>query len=109
VASAELQNIKLPSQAAILTGGVIYEPDAPAGQYPESDWIPAAKASVLTLDDAMTKHIRYALQLCNGKISGPGGAGELLGINPNTLRKRMDKLKITYGRAKASGGSITDT
>ena len=31
-----------------------------------------------------------------GKIHGSGGAAELLGINPNTLRNRMNKLGINY-------------
>jgi len=30
--------------------------------------------------------------MTGGKIHGPGGAGELLGMNPNTLRYRMRKL-----------------
>jgi transcriptional regulator with GAF, ATPase, and Fis domain len=43
------------------------------------------------------QHIRRALKLANGKIHGSGGAGELLGINPNTLRSRMRKLGIPFG------------
>ncbi len=38
------------------------------------------------------------LEIANGKISGPGGTAELLGINPSTLRKKMDKLGITFRR-----------
>ena len=34
--------------------------------------------------------------LAGGKIHGQGGAGELLGINPNTLRYRMRKLGIPF-------------
>jgi len=55
-------------------------------------------AAFSTLDQAMSEHIIEALKLCWGKIHGQGGAGELLGMNPNTLRKRMDKLGIPYGR-----------
>ncbi|MCD4683883.1 MAG: hypothetical protein K8R86_11420 [Bacteroidales bacterium] len=29
-------------------------------------------------------------------MHGPGGAAELLGINPSTLRNRMNKLGINY-------------
>jgi transcriptional regulator with GAF, ATPase, and Fis domain len=57
-------------------------------------------ASFSTLDQAISEHITEALKLCGGKIHGRGGAGELLGVNPNTLRKRMDKLGISYGRKK---------
>lgn len=50
------------------------------------------------LDEAMAAHIRDVLKFANGKIHGPGGAAELLGINPNTLRWRLDKLGIAYRR-----------
>ncbi len=51
-----------------------------------------------TLDAVCTNHIRRALGRSKGKISGPGGAAELLGLHPNTLRQRMDKLGIEYKR-----------
>ena len=54
----------------------------------------------INLDEAMSLHISKVLKLTQGKIHGPGGAAELLGINPNTLRGRMGKLGITYGRKK---------
>lgn len=43
-------------------------------------------------------HIRRALTSAKGKINGPGGAAQLLNIHPNTLRKRMDRLGIRYGK-----------
>jgi len=46
------------------------------------------------LDEAIAGHIMRALRLTKGKISGPGGAAELLRINPSTLRARIRKLKI---------------
>ena len=48
------------------------------------------------LDSVVTKHIRQVLTKANGKIHGPGGAAELLGINASTLRNRMNKLGINY-------------
>ena len=47
----------------------------------------------------MAQHIRRALDLSEGKVHGPGGAGELLKVNPNTLRYKMRKLGIPHGRA----------
>ena len=37
---------------------------------------------------------------CNMSHSGPypGGAAEILGIHPSTLRSRMRKLGVPYGR-----------
>jgi DNA-binding NtrC family response regulator len=52
----------------------------------------------LNLDEAMAVHMRAVLNLAKGKIHGPGGAAELLGMNPNTLRWRLDKLGICYRR-----------
>ena len=55
----------------------------------------------LQLDAVVARHIRHVLGLSGGKIHGPGGAGELLGMNPNTLRARMRKLGIPF-RSHAS-------
>lgn len=62
---------------------------------------PAAQEDVpSSLDDAVARQIRRVLSLTKGKINGPGGAAEVLAINPNTLRNRMRKLRIPFGRAK---------
>jgi len=50
------------------------------------------------LNCLISKHIRGVLLKTEGRINGPGGAAELLEINPNTLRNKMDKLNIEYGR-----------
>ena len=52
----------------------------------------------LNLDEANAVHITEVLSLAKGKIDGPGGAAEMLGINPSTLRSRLDKLGISYRR-----------
>lgn len=54
--------------------------------------------SISSLDDVVSRHIRNTLEITNGKIYGKGGAAELLKINPETLRTRMRKLGIPYGR-----------
>jgi len=54
----------------------------------------------LNLDEAMSLHIGKVLKMTKGKIHGRGGAAELLGINPNTLRGRMNKLGIMFGRKR---------
>jgi hydrogenase-4 transcriptional activator len=53
---------------------------------------------ILPLSDAMITHIRKALALTSGKIHGTDGAARLLRINPNTLRSKMRKLRISSGR-----------
>ena len=57
---------------------------------------PAMDGEALNLDAVTAAHIRRVLGITGGKIHGPGGAGELLGINPNTLRHRMRKLGIQF-------------
>jgi DNA-binding NtrC family response regulator len=52
------------------------------------------------LDDIVSRHIRRVLSRTKGKVNGPDGAAALLGINPSTLRNRMKKLGIDYGRKK---------
>jgi len=39
-------------------------------------------------------HILAVLESCNWKVSGKGGAAEILDINVNTLNSRMKKLGI---------------
>ena len=43
-------------------------------------------------------HIKDCLKLTKGRIEGEGGAAELLGVNPSTLRSKMRKLGINFGR-----------
>jgi transcriptional regulator with GAF, ATPase, and Fis domain len=51
-----------------------------------------------TLDEVMKRHIHRALTSTNGRVHGPEGAAQLLGMNPSTLRSRMKKLGIPYGK-----------
>ena len=52
----------------------------------------------LSLDAAMRRHIEAVLRSTHGRIQGRVGAAALLGIHPSTLRSRMDKLGIAFGR-----------
>ena len=53
---------------------------------------------VLDLDQVMAAHIRQVMAQCRGRVEGKRGAARLLNIHPSTLRKRMQKLNIPYGR-----------
>jgi transcriptional regulator with GAF, ATPase, and Fis domain len=55
-----------------------------------------------TLDEVISRHIRRVLSETKGKVNGPDGAAAVLGINPSTLRNRMKKLGIDYGRKSKS-------
>jgi transcriptional regulator with GAF, ATPase, and Fis domain len=58
----------------------------------------------LRLNDVSSGHIRRVLDMVDGRIEGKGRAAELLGMNPGTLRHRMRKLGIPFGR-KANGSN----
>ena len=57
-----------------------------------------AAGETLAIDVVMARHIRRVLDMCQGRVEGPRGAARRLQINPSTLRKRMQKLGIPYGR-----------
>jgi transcriptional regulator with GAF, ATPase, and Fis domain len=50
--------------------------------------------SIESLDDNERDHILKALKYCQGKVSGKGGASELLGVPASTLNSKMKKLGI---------------
>lgn len=54
-----------------------------------------ALGSFPKMEEMEREHIIRALLLADGKIAGPGGAAEFLGLNRNTLVSRMRKLGIT--------------
>jgi transcriptional regulator with GAF, ATPase, and Fis domain len=59
---------------------------------------PSIENETMNLNLAMARHIRRTLEMTGGKVEGREGAAELLGINPGTLRHRMRKLGIPFGR-----------
>ncbi|WP_394773110.1 sigma 54-interacting transcriptional regulator [Flavobacterium sp.] len=50
--------------------------------------------SIKTIVENERDYITYILKKCNGKVSGAGGAAEILDINPSTLNSRIRKLDI---------------
>ena len=52
----------------------------------------------LTLDEISYQHITRIIKEAGGRVEGAKGAAELLGVHPSTLRSRMRKLGIKYGR-----------
>jgi transcriptional regulator with GAF, ATPase, and Fis domain len=71
--------------------------------FTESKELPDQGVKIKTLDEALYEHIQRALNFTKGKITGLGGAAEILAVNPNTLRGKMDKLGIRYKRKKSNG------
>src|SRR5215813_12702961 len=84
----ELQNVV--ERAAIIANGPVLQIDQ---SMLRSD-AAAPDSTVDTLENVERNHILRALGDTNWVIHGKKGAAEILGINPSTLRSRMEKLGI---------------
>ena len=98
----ELENVV--ERALILNRGEPLSFDRVMLDYPERNpWIGAPdEHGSLRVEDVLASHLRQVLKMTNGKISGPGGAAELLDINASTLRSRLEKLGIPYKKREKS-------
>jgi formate hydrogenlyase transcriptional activator len=54
----------------------------------------ATESQLKTLNEVERQHIEAVLQETHGVIEGANGAAKALGLHPNTLRHRMEKLGI---------------
>ena len=84
----ELQNIV--ERAVVLASGPIVQIDESMMRSGET----AQESAVDTLENAERNHILRALNETHWVVHGKKGAAEILGINPSTLRSRMEKLGI---------------
>jgi formate hydrogenlyase transcriptional activator len=100
----ELQNVI--ERALILSQGSILELENDLISVPTSEihrdkaqgveeaQAPEPAAGLKTLEDVERAHICAVLEKTRGVIEGANGAAKTLGMHPNTLRHRMDKLGI---------------
>jgi len=56
--------------------------------------LPPAVPTSLTLEEIERGHIVTVLNQTRGVVEGPRGAAKILGLHPNTLRHRMQKLGL---------------
>jgi transcriptional regulator with GAF, ATPase, and Fis domain len=96
----ELENLieraLIQSRGDKLSFETLSAPQVPVGREVTRD--AGRSRTALSLDEINARHIRQALEMTGGKINGPGGAAQILGLHPNTLRSRMNKLGIPYKR-----------
>jgi formate hydrogenlyase transcriptional activator len=85
----ELQNV-IERAAVLAKGPIVQIDDTLLSTDEESNEEPP----IDTLENVERQHILRALRETQWVIHGKKGAAELLGINPSTLRSRMDKLGI---------------
>ncbi len=65
----------------------------------KSHMLPTHPASTDNLEKLISNHIASVIERTNGKVHGPGGAAEILGVNPSSLRGKMRKYGIKHGRS----------
>ena len=63
------------------------------------------KHNMPPLDQAMKNYILTALARTDGKVEGKDGAAHILGLHPSTLRGRMKKLGLSYGKKRKKQGT----
>ncbi|MGE4520399.1 MAG: sigma-54 interaction domain-containing protein [Desulfobacteraceae bacterium] len=54
--------------------------------------------SLLSIDEVLKNHIEKVLESTKGKIQGENGAAKILEVHPSTLRHKMTKLNIAFGK-----------
>lgn len=79
-------------------GGPLPVAMRPPAVRPSSETPPSAPPASPFPRRADARYLAQALEACGGKIRGPGGAVELLGLNYNTLRDKLEKYGVPYGR-----------
>lgn len=85
----ELQNII--ERAVILSKGEELELQLPMEKRTSAQQFFSDHPS---LDELQRRYINYALEKTEGKVGGPDGAAEFLGLKRTTLQKRMKKFGI---------------
>jgi formate hydrogenlyase transcriptional activator len=87
----ELQNVI--ERACVLARGPVVELREALNPIPgHASAVSTSEQQLGTLDDVERVHIRRVLEATDGVISGPKGAAKILGLHPNTLRSRMERL-----------------
>ena len=99
----ELQNVI--ERALILSNGPVLDLEGDLATVSASSFVPqpatelaevpyADQSPLQTLQEVERAHILAVLQQTNGVIEGANGAAKTLGMHPNTLRHRIEKLGI---------------
>jgi len=87
----ELRNVL--ERALILCSGPTLRIELPRGSRTDDN-------GALLMDDVQRSHILEVLERAGGRIRGAGGAAELLGMKPTTLRSRMQRLGLDPRRLR---------
>ena len=88
----ELEN--LIERSVLLAPGAIITDILLPDHFKKPVAVPAHTETIKTIEENERDHIVATLKKCNGKISGEGGAAELLNIHVSTLNSKIRKLGI---------------
>jgi formate hydrogenlyase transcriptional activator len=89
----ELRNVL--ERACVLARSEVVELVEPLRAHPPGPDAPALR----TLREIEREHVLRVLGSTHGVIQGPRGAAAILGLHPNTLRSRMERLGILHAGA----------
>jgi transcriptional regulator with GAF, ATPase, and Fis domain len=94
----ELENVVERSLILHRQGPLYFHKVNEPARKPTNDVTLQIETHITPLDEVIKHHIVQALNTARGKINGKDGAAALLGVHPNTLRNRMLKHGIEFGR-----------
>lgn len=103
----ELRNVV--AEALVLTpqGPLRFKLEADSVEAENAEQLERAKQDLFAkigflprLEEVEQHYFCALLDECQGRISGPFGAAAKAGLKPNTLRFRLDKLGIPYGKKR---------
>lgn len=94
----ELENVVERSLILHRQGPLYFHKAHEPARKPTNDVTLQIETHITPLDEVIKHHIVQALNTARGKINGKDGAAALLGVHPNTLRNRMLKHGIEFGR-----------
>jgi transcriptional regulator with GAF, ATPase, and Fis domain len=85
-------------RAVLMAEGEVLTVDFPLCDPKKARAAMPSSGQLLTLNELERTHIEEVLRRTGGLIAGSGGAAEILGVPPSTLRSRMKKLKVPHLR-----------
>ena len=85
----ELANVV---ERALVLGGDVRTLEVTDDMF-EASLQPAGSA-LLPLREVERRHVARVLEHTRGRVGGAGGAAEILGLHPNTLRSRLERLGL---------------
>jgi transcriptional regulator with GAF, ATPase, and Fis domain len=95
----ELQHVIERAMITVVGGRLVLELPGGEGAIPKRSAASARCGRVLTNAEVRTleaDNIRAALRVAEGKVYGPRGAAELLGVKPTTLASRIKSLGVSH-------------